>query len=428
MAIPYLDQELLNSFINAVNDQHLDPTTKRVLVREATIKLLEDLQRKTEEQQLQDQNELVARTYNAKRNYHLKIQRTKHAGLKITQVKEGNDKIYYINLSSAIGELSASLTRTLLIISNHAGLLSEIMPLVAGGLVLISTLISLITLQPNKIEKHKLINALVNIIAGLLFTLSYCLTIVQEFIPTLSSTLFFIPFIGSVANILMLIMEIGTAVYLEKRYRTERDLILNKSDKLLGDDSSWLFSEQSLTKEQLQFKQALFRNIDSKVWQDKEPEQLKEIFSREHFNQHIKQDLLKHASSERIKRLARHSINSAIVFITVAAGFVALAIPVAGPIIALGVLSFILAGLVAKVIFFNTVLKESKINIEHHNNDAQQSLRTTSHEFIRNSNVKQFRLFNSPVGRAECRLYQPHTVRKWTHTSTEKKLQAPRAI
>jgi hypothetical protein len=269
---------------------------------------------------------------------------------------------YYFCLTTGMGEIAASATKVILMVTRHIGALYESMPLFAGTFALFGTLATLIvsgyqiTTNKDNIELHQAVNMLATLTAGFLNVSAHILDAVKNLGSTdVAQHLVWSPFVGTSATLLLLGVEVGNIVRAEVKFNQDRKLF----NKLFIDtkNTDWLSVGTILTQSDLELKYALLSKISIKEV-NKHPQAIRSLFTEEEFFKYLMPRLLEHSKMERNKLFIRHSTNASISMALMAVGVVAFCIPAIGQIIAVSVISFVIASFIAKLIIYNTLLKE----------------------------------------------------------------------
>lgn len=362
MSVDYNVQSRLHKLEHIYN-LDIESSVKRKLINDAINDIYADIERQMNDQKL-------AATLAA-----IEPKRV----VKFKKVSRKSAFCDYFHVPAAFGEMSASTTRTLLVLFHQAGVLSEVMPIFAAVLVLSSTIITLSSVEPKNLETHKLINTIATVITGLLTTASYVATVVFDEVSAISSYASYMPFVGVFANALLLLTEIAIAIDVEVRCKKDIELLTNKAESILTDhDNSWILDGKKLSKEQQKFKKALLRVVDiSKIKKDDKDDFIR-MFDKDNYGK-TQDQLIKHIQSERIKRLNRHFINIAVLLVLLSAGTASLFVPGAGLVLGLSVTGFLFAAISAKLVLFNTVLKETKLKVIHQEQDLKESKKEPSY-------------------------------------------------
>ncbi len=358
----YINRKYLSKLKKLRKSNFLDKEQKE----ESINLLLSQLEKKLQS----DYSEIVKELHdidNRKKAYHdIMVARSAAKKLKLVKEKVYGD-YFYVNLTTSLGETIAGITRNILLVTKHAGNLSQAMPMIGAACVLISTLITIMTLKPSDLEGHKLFNTSVTIFAGLIDTLVYGFTISKDFAPAIASKISWVPYLGTGLTWMMLGVEIINLTYLEIRYHKELKAVHSIcADPKQLSDMSWLFDKdlKGLCGDQKKFKYVFDRHVSTIRLSSHDKKIILDLFNSGQFQETFKPTLVEHIKRERYKRLCRHAINVSIVLIFITAGMITVFFPAFALIIAIALIAFTIASTLAKISIFNTVLKEQKITIE----------------------------------------------------------------
>lgn len=280
-----------------------------------------------------------------------------------------DEKHHFFMLTTGAGEIIASATRVILLLTRHLGHLYEALPFFAGSFVLLGTLATMLVsghkaiTQPDSIEMHTIINNIATVAAGFINVGSHVLDAVKSIgSASLSQSLSWSPFIGTVATVLLLGVEIGNIVRAEVKFHnhiSKLNLLLTEHADGTPGSAKWLKSGQVLSVQEQELRDAFLKHacIDDVI---NNFEAIQGLFTEEEFNEQVKPALLKHAKIERDKSITKHSVNAGILLAVGGAGLAFFFFPGFGVPMAVGLISFLVLVFIAKLFTYNTVLKNAK--------------------------------------------------------------------